>query len=80
MVSHMNHPMFDIFRSLDFVAEVIRLTFDAAVTLLFYELFKPVSRGLSLAATSFTLIFVAIMAVNSLNYFAPVVLLGGATP
>ena len=40
-----------------------------AVTLLFYDLFRPVSRNLSLLAALFRLIFVALMAVNSLNYF-----------
>jgi len=59
-----------------FAAELLTLTCDAAVALIFYDLFKPVSRSVSLFAASFRLIFVAIMAVNSLNYFAPLVLLG----
>ena len=59
-------------------AEFITLACDAAVALLFYDLLKPVSRSLSLLAASFRLLFVAIMGVNLLNYFAPLVLLGGA--
>jgi hypothetical protein len=39
------------------------------VALILYELLKPVSRNLSLLAALFRLIFVALMAVNSLNYF-----------
>jgi Domain of unknown function (DUF4386) len=63
---------------LGFAAELITLACDAAVALIFYELLKPVSRSLSLFAAVFRLMLVAIMAVNSLNYFAPLVLLGGA--
>jgi Domain of unknown function (DUF4386) len=62
---------------LGLAAELITLACDAAVALIFYELLKPVSRSLSLFAAVFRLIFAAIMAVNTLNYFAPLVLLGG---
>jgi Domain of unknown function (DUF4386) len=47
----------------------ITLACDAGVALIFYELLKPVSRNLSLLAALFRLIFVVIMAANSLNYF-----------
>jgi hypothetical protein len=57
---------------------IVVLACDTAVALLFYELLKPVSGSLSLLAAFFRLMLVAIMAVNSLNYFAPLVLLGGA--
>jgi hypothetical protein len=63
---------------LGFAAELITLACDTAVALIFYDLFKPVSRSLSFSAAVFRLIFVAIMSVNTLNYFAPLVLLGGA--
>jgi len=59
-------------------AMLIALACDTAVAILFYYLFKPVSRSLSLLAATFRLIQVAIMAVNSLNHFAPLALLGGA--
>ncbi len=59
-------------------AELIVLTCDLAVATLFYELFKPVSRTLSLFAAAFRLVFVAMMAVNLLNYFAPLGLLKNA--
>jgi hypothetical protein len=58
--------------------ELLILTCDIAVALIFYDLLKPVSRGLSLSAAVFRLVFVAIMAANSLNYFAPLMLLRSA--
>lgn len=48
---------------------IITLACDTGVALILYGLFRPVSRSLSLLAALFRLIFVAIMAVNSLNYF-----------
>ena len=48
---------------------IIMLACDTGVALLFYSLFKPVSRTLSMLAAIFRLILVAIMVVNSLNYF-----------
>jgi len=47
----------------------ITLACDTGVALLFYDLLKPVSKNLSLLAAVFRLIFVAVMTVNSLNYF-----------
>jgi len=52
---------------------IITLTCDTGVALILYELLKPVSRSLSLLAALFRLIFVAVMAVNSLSYFGTVV-------
>jgi hypothetical protein len=60
-----------------FVAQIITLACDASVALIFYELLKPVSRMLSLFAAVSRLMFVAIMAANLLNYFAPLALMGG---
>jgi len=51
---------------------------DIAIALIFYELLKPVSRGLALLAAFFRLMFVAIANANLLNHFAPLVLLSGA--
>jgi hypothetical protein len=53
-------------------ADLVMLACDTAVALIFYDLLKPVSRSLSLLAAFFRLIHVAIMAVSSLNHFAPV--------
>jgi hypothetical protein len=47
----------------------ITMACDTGVALLFYSLLKPVSKNLSLLAAAFRLIFVAVMTVNSLNYF-----------
>lgn len=60
------------------VAMLVAVVCDTAVALIFYQLFKPVGRGLALLATFFRLMPVAILAVNLLNHFAPLVLLKGA--
>jgi Domain of unknown function (DUF4386) len=57
---------------------IITLTCDTGVALMLIELLKPVSRSLSLLAALFRLIFVAVMAVNSLSYFGAVVLFQSA--
>jgi hypothetical protein len=49
-----------------------------AVVPMFYGLFRPVSRSLSLIAAFFGLVGNAVLAINSLNLFAPLLLLGGA--
>jgi Domain of unknown function (DUF4386) len=48
---------------------IITHTCDTGVALIFYFLFKPVSKSLSLLAAIFRLILVAMMAVGTLNYF-----------
>ena len=48
-----------------------------AVTALFYDLFKPVNRSLSLLAAFFSLVGCAILAFGSLFQLAPLVVLGG---
>jgi hypothetical protein len=58
-----------------FSVALVTLLCDVAVALILYELLKPVSRSLSLFAAAFRLIFVGIMAVNALNYYAPLILL-----
>jgi Domain of unknown function (DUF4386) len=47
----------------------ITMACDTGVALLLYGLLKPVDRNLSWLAAAFRLIFVAVMTVNSLNYF-----------
>jgi Domain of unknown function (DUF4386) len=49
-----------------------------AVTALFYNLFKPVSRSFSLVAAFFSLVGCAILALGSLFQLAPLVVLGGS--
>lgn len=58
-------------------ADLIMLAAYLAVTLLFYVLFKPVNRNLSLLAAFFSLVGIAVLAVNSLNHVAPLVFLRG---
>src|SRR5438477_4600326 len=59
-------------------AEIISLVGDAALALIFYELFKPAGKSLSLLAAFFRLTFVAVMAGNTLNHFAVLVFLKDA--
>ncbi len=63
---------------LGFAAELITLVCDIAVALIFYDLFKPVSRSLSLLGAFFRLAWASIMAVISLTHLTPLILLGGA--
>jgi hypothetical protein len=48
---------------------IINLAADTGVALIFYYLFQTVNSRLSFAASFSRLIFVVVMAVNSLNYF-----------
>jgi len=59
-------------------ADLIMLACYIAVTLLFYGLFKPVDGSFSLLAAFFSLMGIAVLAVNSLNHLAPLVFLGDA--
>jgi len=63
---------------LGFAALLINVAVYIVVTLLFYDLFKPVNRGLSLLAAFFSLVGCAIQAVGSGFFLAPLVVLGGA--
>ena len=56
---------------------MIATAFYIAVTALFYDLFKPVNRSLSLLAAFFSLVGCAISAFGSLFQLAPFVVLGG---
>jgi hypothetical protein len=47
----------------------VTMACDTAVAIVFYTLFKPVSRSLSAAALLFRLLFVAAMTLGSLDYF-----------
>lgn len=65
---------------LAFVADLIGSACYLWVTLLLYELLKPVSRTVSLAGASFGLVGVAVGTAISLNYLAPILLLQGTQP
>jgi hypothetical protein len=56
-------------------ADLIAFVCDVFVAGIFYELFQPVNATLSLLAAFFRLVHVAVMAVNSINHFAPLVFL-----
>ena len=59
-------------------ADLIAFTCDAAVAIIFYQLLKPVSRGVALAGASFRLLHVAVVAFNTLILFVPLALLRDA--
>lgn len=63
---------------LGLAADLVMLVSYVVVTLLFYVLFKPAGRSLSQLAALFSLIGIAVLAVNSLNHLAPLVFLGDA--
>ena len=69
-----NEPLY----RLGLAADLVMIESYVAVTLLFYELFKPVGRSLSLLAAFFSLVGIAVLAANSLNHLAPLVFLGNA--
>ena len=60
-----------------FAADVAVIAFYVVVTALFYELFRPVNRSVSLVAALFSLMGCAIQAFVSLFHLAPLVVLGG---
>jgi hypothetical protein len=62
-----------------FVSSVIGVACHVGWVFLFYELFKPVNRSLSLLAAFVGLIVCAIQAVTSLLYLAPLLVLQGGS-
>jgi hypothetical protein len=60
-----------------FAADLISVACSIALTVLFYDLFKPVKRSLSLLAAFFHLVGLSIAAFASLLLLAPLVVLGG---
>jgi hypothetical protein len=58
-------------------SDLVMLAAYVAVTLLFFVLFEPVDRSLSLLAAFFSLIGIAVLAANSVNHIAPLLLLRG---
>jgi hypothetical protein len=63
---------------LSFAAEILVVAFYLVVTALFYELFKPVNRSISLLAAFFGLAGCIIQAGACAFYLAPLVVLGDA--
>ena len=68
-----HQPLFRLGLATGFIATACYI----AVTALFYDLFKPVNRSLSLLAAFFSLVGCAILAFASLFQLAPLVVLGG---
>lgn len=64
---------------LGFAADLIGGAAYLVVTLLLYELLKPVNRVLSLLAAFFSLVGIAIGGVAALAHLAPLLILGGAS-
>ncbi len=62
---------------LGLVAHIIVLPCNIPLAVIFYDLFKVVSRRLSLLVVFFTLVGTAVEGANLLNQFAPLMLLGG---
>jgi len=58
-----------------FVADLVTLICGTILSLIFYILFKPVNRNLSLLALIFSITAGAVMAVNLLHQLAPLLLL-----
>lgn len=56
----------------------VTMACDTGVALIFYALFKPVNRDLSMLALLFRLVFVAIMTLDSLDYFGALDVFHGA--
>jgi len=64
---------------LGFVSSLIGVACHIIWTLLFYDLFKPVNRSLSLLAAFVSLVVCAVQALTSLLYVAPLLVLQGGS-
>jgi hypothetical protein len=69
------HPLYRLAGA----ADLIGISFEIAVVVILYDLFRPVSRTLSLIAAFFRFTHAILFAGNALTHFAPLVILGGAT-
>ncbi|MBE0539010.1 MAG: DUF4386 domain-containing protein [Ignavibacterium sp.] len=58
-----------------FVADLVVLIAGTILSLIFYILFKPINRNISLLALIFSILASAVMALNLVNQLAPLVLL-----
>jgi len=68
----------ETFFRLGFVADLLSAPCYIAVTLLLYDLLRPVNRSLALLATVFSLVGSTIGAVDCLFHLAPLIVLGGS--
>src|SRR5689334_10641261 len=59
-------------------ADIVVFVCDAALAALFYVLLRPVSASLAVVAAFFRLAYTAIVAVNTIAFFAPLTLLKGS--
>ena len=62
-----------------FVADLVCILCGTFLSIIFYILFKPVNKHLSLLALIFSIVAGAVMAVNLLNQLAPLLLLHNAS-
>ena len=62
---------------LGFASYMLEMACNIAVTVLFYDLLKPVSRSASLLAACFSLVGITIKTLSRLFFVAPLVILGG---
>ena len=69
-----HEPLFRAGLAVGLIATALYVT----VTALFYDLFKPVNRSLSLLAAFFSLVGCAVQACGSLFQLAPLIVLGGS--
>ncbi len=65
--------------SLGFASSLVGVAFHLAWAFLFYDLFKPVNRSVSLFATFVILVGCAMQALTSLFYLAPLLVLQGGS-
>src|SRR5205814_2557616 len=57
-------------------ADLVAFACDAVVAILLYQLLRPVNRSLAILAASLRLLHAGIASVNTVNYLAPLVVLG----
>ncbi len=70
-----NEPLF----RLGFTIYLVEMAAQIAMTVVFYQLLKPVSRSVALLSAVFGLVGCTIKTLSRLFYFAPVLVLGGAS-
>jgi hypothetical protein len=67
----------DLYRS-GLIGDLVMLACYVGVTAIFYAMFRPTGRTLSLAAAGFSMTGIAVLAVDGFFHVAPLHLLGGA--
>jgi Domain of unknown function (DUF4386) len=66
-----------LYRS-DFAADLVSMVMELFIALLFYRLFRPVSRGLAIGFVLFRLAWVAVFATVALTHIAALLLIDGS--